>query len=406
MNTRLFSLGDRRGATLVLIVVILLGTLGILALAIEIGMLMTARSEAQRTADGAALAGASVWMDIDEPLNVVAEAEARAMEVANANYVRTEAVAPEDVIIAVIPDSMKVRVQVRRTGIATWFARVLGINEAAVSAVAAANVELGGAARCFAPFAIPDIWNETDDDDPWWETGDAWDFDPAIDSYEPWSEDAINPTGYGSDLRNGIDPTTGEYVVNDFGRQIVLKTTDPQSEYTLEPGIFLPWRLPEDPGQEPCAGGGNPGDTGGAAFRTNICSCNRSQIELGTPYPVEPGNMVGPAAQGMRELIQQDPNAQWIQNADGSGTGYVSSPNYPGDLWINSPRIMRVALFNPGEIVDPGMQYIEFNNFAMIFIEEQANMQAPIVGRFIPYSSGDDIGPVQGSLVRILRLVE
>jgi hypothetical protein len=406
MNSRRFSLEDRKGATLVLIAVILLGTLGILALAIDLGMLITARSEAQRTADAAALAGASVWMDIDEPLNVVAEAESRAMQLANANYVRTATVAPEEVTIDVIPDSMKVRVQVRRTGIATWFARVLGINDAAVWAKAAANVELGGAARCFAPFAIADLWNETDDDDPFWETGDGWDFDPGIDPYEPWSEDALNPTGYGSPIRDGIDPTTGEYVENDFGRQIVLKVTDPNSEYTAEPGVFMPWRLPEDPGQEACAGGGNPGETGGAAFRTNICSCNRSQIELDTPYQIEPGNMVGPAFQGMRELVQQDPSATWVQRPD--GTGYVSTnhPDYQGSNWINSPRIMRVAIMDPGEISSPGMQTIEFNNFAMIFIEEQGNNQAPIVARFIPYSAGDDVGPIQGSLIRILRLVE
>jgi hypothetical protein len=402
MNIRSFSLRDRKGATLVLIAVILLGTLGILALAIDLGMLITARSEAQRTADAAALAGASVWMDIDEPLNVVAEAESRAMEVANANYVRTATVAPEEVTIDVIPDSMKVRVQVRRTGIATWFARVLGINDAAVWAKAAANVELGGAARCFAPFAIPDIWDEADDEDRIWEPGDEWDFDlDGDDYYEPWSDSAVAPTGYGSDFRNLAVNPGGETIKNDFGRPIVLKTTDPQSEYTVEPGIFLPWRLPEDPGQEPCKG--NTGETGAAAFRNNICSCNRSQIELGTPYPVEPGNMVGPAFQGMKELMDQDPNARWVQN-NTTGQGEVVGSRYAN--WMDSPRVMQVAIFNPGEIVDPGMQYIEFNNFAMIFIEEQKNLHDPITGRFIPYTAGDDRGPTQGSLVRILRLVE
>jgi hypothetical protein len=409
MKTRRYSLQDRRGATLVLIAVILLGTLGILALAIDLGMLITARSEAQRTADAAALAGASVWMDVEEPLNVVAEAESRAMALANANYVRTATVAPEEVTIEVIPDSMKVRVQVRRTGIATWFARLLGFNEAAVWAKAAANVELGGAARCFAPFAIPDLWDESNDEDPWWEWDDEapWDFDPASDDrYKAWEEDCQDCTGYGSPIRNGFDPVTSEYVVNDFGRQIVLKVTDPNSEYTAEPGIFMPWRLPEDPAQESCGSGGTAGETGGAAFRTNICSCNRSQIELDTPYPVEPGNMVGPAFQGMRDLIRQDPTATWVQTGDGNG--YVASNNadYQGENWINNPRIMRVAIMNPGEIQSPGMQTITFNNFAMVFLEEQGSNQDPIVARFIPYSAGDDVGPIQGSLVRILRLVE
>jgi hypothetical protein len=68
-----------------------------------------------------------------------------------------------------------------------------------------------------------------------------------------------------------------------------------------------------------------------------------------------------------------------------------------------------VALFYPGEISTPGRQSIRFNNFARIFVEEQASPQDPVTGRFLYYapglgSAGRDGGST-GSLVRVLQLI-
>ncbi|NIP56717.1 MAG: hypothetical protein GWO00_01455, partial [Gemmatimonadetes bacterium] len=68
-----------------------------------------------------------------------------------------------------------------------------------------------------------------------------------------------------------------------------------------------------------------------------------------------------------------------------------------------------VALFNPGEISQPGRQYIRFNNFARVFIEEQASPQDPVTGRMLYYvpglgNAGRD-GATKGSLVRVLQLI-
>jgi hypothetical protein len=108
--------------------------------------------------------------------------------------------------------------------------------------------------------------------------------------------------------------------------------------------------------------------------------------------------MIGPTFQGIDELIAQDPNAVWE-------TGGVNSPTYGTGL--ASPRVVKVALFDPTQVTGSGMQSIEFNNFALMFLEGQQNPNAPVIGRFMYYVSGEGSNnATTGSLVLYLRLVE
>ena len=78
--------------------------------------------------------------------------------------------------------------------------------------------------------------------------------------------------------------------VEDRGRPLALKSQDPQSEFVITPGIFLPWRLPIDQNQGECSKGGGGGGTNGASvYRRNICSCNMSPIELHHPVRARAG---------------------------------------------------------------------------------------------------------------------
>ncbi len=141
------------------------------------------------------------------------------------------------------------------------------------------------------------------------------------------------------------------------------------------------------------------GGRGAARYRQNICSCNSSIIDLDTEYLIEPGNMVGPTFQGVQQLIAADRDAYWD-----SRTNSVVS-----EYGMDSPRVVTVALFDPGEITQPGRQYIRFNNFARVFIEEQASRRDPVTGRFLYYVPGvgvrDRAGQTKGSLVRVLQLI-
>lgn len=402
---------DERGGTLVLVAVVLIALLGLTALAVDVGMGYTAKSEAQRIADSSALAGASAFLEFDGAAGV-APAEARAYDFALRNTIRNVPVDSSEVTIQVLPAESKVRVWVQRQAIGTWFARVLGIDQFTVLAEAAAQATEAGAARCVKPFALPDMWHDEDDDtdhDEVWDEGEEWVLGSSpMDRYVPFTGMEGDPpqqvpfdaTGYGSNLR-GDD--------RDMGRQITLKMPDPQSEFVPNPGVFLPWRLPVDDDQEECSHGGGGGqDAGGAVYRQNICSCNDSPIDLDTEYEIEPGNMIGPTFQGVSELIDQDPGARWNSSMVGDPPHPVGIENsaFGGD-GMNSPRVVIIALFNPSEIEGSGMQTIRFNNFAMMFIEDQQNMQDPVTARFLYFVDGEhSSGPTTGSLVRYLRLVE
>lgn len=392
---------DRRGGTLAMVAVFMMVLLAVAALAVDAAMGFAARAEAQRIADSAALAGGSAFMEL-EPTLAEPVARDRAYEYALLHTIRGEAVDSSEVTIQIIPDERKIRVAINRQGLPTWFARSFGVDAIDVGAVAAAQAAEASTARCLKPFAIPDIWEDADDDagfDNVWSEGEEWDFNPDDgDYYTPFDgTNGASATGYGSDHRSDVP--------EDWGRQMIIKVSDPQSEYGLAPGLFYPWRLPPDPDQEECAQGGGGGQpSGGATYRNNICTCNTSPVSLGTPYDLEPGNMIGPTAQGIDELMEMDPEAEWNPSLNGS-TGGVDSPEYGQGM--ASPRIIKVALFDPTQITGPGMQSIVFNNFALMFLEGQANPNAPVYARFMYYVTGEESNSTNtGSLVLYLRLVE
>lgn len=401
-NTPRQGRSNERGGTLVLVAAATVALFGMAALAVDIGMGYTAKSEAERIADASALAGASAFLEF-EGTDAVAPAEERAYEYALRNDIRGIPVEESEVTVEVITDSSKVRVWVERQALGTWFARLIGFDEIAVIGAAAAQATPSGAARCLKPFAVSDMWHDADDDDNndrLWDEGEEWELGSDPDDRYARYEGPDGPadaTGYGSEWRGPEQ---------DYGRQISIKAQDPQSEYSPSPGIFLPWRLPPDDDGETCdTGGGGTNEEGAATYRNNICTCNESQIELGVDYELEPGNMVGPTAQGIDELISEDPNAWWNPSLN-DGRGGIEDSEYGDDGW-NSPRVVKLALFDPTQIEGSGMQTIQFNNFALFFIEDQASRRDPIIGRFLYFVSGEDSpGGTTGSLVRYLRLVE
>ena len=402
------TMRDRRGGTLVIVAIAMAAILGMLALAIDLGMGFTARSEAQRIADAAALAAGSAFLDL-KPADAVPIAEARAYDYALRNSIRGVVVDSSEVTVQVIQAERKVRVWINRNGLATWFARIFGIDALDVGAMAAAEATEAGTARCLKPFALPDVWADADDDangNRLWDPGENWEFIEADgDRYqrygEPGDPQSSTATGYGGDWRNGYGSPSFE---GDYGRTLDIKLSNDLKEYQPHPSIYLPWVIPEDPNIEACAKGDPQQGRGASAYRTNICSCNTSPVELGVPYDLEPGNMVGPTDSGIEELFDKDPDAFWDWTLNG-GKGGVSSPLY-GD-GLASPRVMKLAMFDPTQIDKGGRQTIEFNNFGLMFLEERSgNKKDPVKARFMYYVGGEGDGETTGSLVLVLRLVE
>lgn len=407
---------DERGSVLAMVAVSLVAVMSMMALAVDLAMLYTAHAEAQRTADAAALAGAQVYRDETTltQLQQVALVKHMAKDYAARNYVRgptmdttlIRATAYRDttreVIVETNPDNRTVRVTISRQGIGLWFANLLGLGRSGVRASAVAQASQAGGARCLVPIAMPDLWKDNQSDannNRTWDPGEEWTYDPGLDSYQGWNgTDRTGDTGYGSALRNpyavGSPPT--QYS-GDLGRLITIKPQRPNQEVTPSPGWFFPWRIGES--------------KGAADYKDNFSTCNPEMTNLGTNYDLEMGNMVGPTKQAVDDLMKQDKNATWDQS-----TQTVKNSQYPD--WKSSPRVIKVALFDPNEMAeiaahwqDPdtkGSHNIKFNNFALLWLEglQGAQNDPYVAARFLWYATGTGGGPTVGSLPLYLRLIK
>jgi hypothetical protein len=148
---------QEQGIILTLVAVFMLAVVGAMAaLSIDVVTLYTARSEAQLAADGAALAGARVLAnsgmtsdpnaDSDNLMaNAQTLAKAVAIQVAQSNVVggRAPVAANGEVVATTAPCTYLtnpcITVQVKRTDLPTFFARIWGSKQLAVSASATAE---------------------------------------------------------------------------------------------------------------------------------------------------------------------------------------------------------------------------------------------------------------------------
>jgi Flp pilus assembly protein TadG len=335
------TLRDTRGVSIVLMAITIVATMSAVALAIDIGMLLNARTEAQRAADASALAGAAAL--ITDPDDSAGEATALAIEYGARNTVMDipVVVLPEDVDVDLARARVTVtvrRISARGTAVPTWFANVFGVSEVDVEARAAAEAVPTGSARCLKPFAIPDAFDDANGNGIF----DAGDDYVAADH------------GYGSDWRNpGNFGDDGLNYENDFGRPMNVKQGGPSDP--PQPGWYYPWDIPQVDGSPA---------VGGDKYRWNIGNCNPSVITIGDEYWIENGNMLGPTNQGVEELIGQDSGAYW--NPD-PGVNSVEGSSF--DPWYGSPRVGIVPVFDPSRPFDPGKQPIVFTNFIAMWFE-------------------------------------
>ena len=357
---------DDRGAALAFTALAVGGDIGMLALAIDLGMLYEARTAAQRTADAAALAGAAALVDLGNDPGVEDQVYDYALPFVEENRVRgeTASVQPSDVTVNL--EEWRVTVTVHRTAdrgnaVETLFGSIVGADEVDVSAVATAEAVEAGGVNCLLPIAIPDRWYDAD--------GDGL-FEPEDEDYyipQP-GEDA---TGYGTD---------------DIGTEIVIKPF--QKSGRMNASWWYPWRPP--------------GQQGAADYRENIVRCmDEDEVyDVGATVTTEPGAMVGPTKQGFRELIQEDPDAYWD-----AGEQCVARP---GDGCVDSsPRIRPAPMFDPREAPDPGHQPFTFTNFASIFVKGmQGNeVHGVLLGLGGVSPADDPSGSESGPAFRITRLV-
>src|SRR5436309_9120092 len=152
-------MSSQSGYVLVTVALMLAVLIGFTGLAVDLGTMLSARTQMQRAADAAALAGAFsfVFAPSDDEA-----ASAKARQIAMNNTVLGAPIVDSEVFpVPVAPDhpnrGAQMKVTIRRT-LPTFFARILGFNELTVSSGAESIAEVGPAATgstCVKPWFVP-----------------------------------------------------------------------------------------------------------------------------------------------------------------------------------------------------------------------------------------------------------
>jgi Flp pilus assembly protein TadG len=318
MRNRLHDLRrDERGMSFVFVGLGFMAFVAASTLAIDVGMFMTARSQAQNAADAGALAGATAlaFNDFDDR-SAGGPAVQSAVNTALANTVIGSApsATPADVSFPTGPTgNNRVKVNVYRTGarsnaIPTLIGPLFSVPTVDIAATATAEASPANAMTCVKPFAIPDKWIENKN--PPWTT------DSTFDRYDNKGNVLPNADVYipaGQPGYSGYNPT------RDKGTLLTLRAGTGNN---IEPSMYFSWAMPSN--------------TGADDYELNISGCNTSVVHWGDPMTQEPGDMTGPTNQGIDELIAKDPNAYW----DTAKNEVHTSMN-------PSPRVFPIPLYDP-----------------------------------------------------------
>ena len=373
---------DESGMSYVFIGMGMMAFLSASMLAIDVGMLMTARGQAQNSADAGALAGATALVFDDyEDRSASGPAVQNALAAARANDVMRNVVSvePSDVTFSNDASGEPNRVQVdvfrnasRGNPVSTLIARFFGIDSADVNATATAEASPANAMTCVKPFTIPDRWIERQTP--------PWDPDDTFDLYDSRGRPLADPDVYVPADQSGY---TGYDAVRDRGLTVVLKASNATN---ISPSFYFPWAIPDD--------------TGASDYEWNIANCNQTLMPFGAIMTPEPGNMVGPTTQGLDQLIARDATAYWDESA-----------NRPVSTMRPSPRVIVIPLFDP-VFYETGKQTgrnadLMAVNYLGFFIEEMRGNE--VIGRVTPVTGlrrGNGFGPAPaGAFPVAIRLV-
>ena len=256
----------QEGFVLVVVAIVLVALIGFLALAIDVGVLYSARTSAQEVADAAAMAGAFTFIN-DTQSPQPQTASDNALQVALHNSILGQPVAAGDVNVNVDYTNRRVTVDVQSTQ-NTYFARALGVQTAnvGVEAVAEAAKYSTGSA-CTKPWFIPNTV---------FGSGDAC---PSCASNEV--------------LISGGEVTA--LAQSKIGHEFTVTSQDSSS--SLAPGQFYAIDL---------------GKGGGSDYRNNIANCAVTYVRCFDSYSVSPGKKDGPTQQGVNDLLGNPPTDRWV----------------------------------------------------------------------------------------------
>ncbi|HEV2388211.1 MAG TPA: TadE/TadG family type IV pilus assembly protein [Candidatus Acidoferrales bacterium] len=343
---------NRRGAVLFLVAAGLVVLLGVMALAIDLGMMYVARNEAQRASDAAALSGAEAFVtsgclaagcSAGGPQEPQARAQAQLLGAQNSVLGRPATIAGNQISFSYpSPQEPQITVAVSAT-VPTIFARILGVRTVPVSVTSMAEAYNGSTVfGCVAPFLVPDC-------------------------------DPNHPAGA---VNTMCANDNGPYAASHF----INTTTDPP---TLQPGVLgETWQLhfgqdashSVGPSQWYLLGFAN---NSGSALRDAIVHCSPIPLACGDWIDTANGKKVGPVDQGVEERIHanglgpgqgQDTlnSVSPLQMTGGANNPYgLAGKTFTG----SSDSIVLVPVYNGGP-VDPGGSRVQIVGFLQLFITD------------------------------------
>jgi hypothetical protein len=380
---------DIRGATLVVVAASMVALLSAAALAIDVGLLVTARTEAQRVADMAAHAGAStlIYTPSDED-----NARSVAIDYGGRNDIRGAAtvVRPEDV--DVLLDEWKVRVRVHRTEkrgtpIGTFFARIFGVDAADIGAVAAARVVPGGEVNCLLPVAVADRWYEASTGkragpSDTWDPDDGDEFRNATYTYGPDDIGSLITLKPSQGAAGGTDNGGGKKGGGTCDGELCTDSN------RFEPGWWFLWY--------PTGGGG------AKVLREQVLTCPDPEVRWSrNDWATDKNGNVQSIQKAFDELIARDPDAYWDSRCD-----CVKDSRYPV-----SPRLRAVPIFNPETYSKQGPEAnFQISGFIGLFVVPGPSGlplgQRSTYARITAVRGILGGGPSGGPLVRAAQIVE
>ncbi len=429
--TRLPFGSGERGASLVLVAISLVALLAASALAIDLGMLYVARSQAQQAADAAALAGATALANSNcitaaGGCSAGGSQETQATEQAQAagaqNYVMGQSadIRNSDVSFTYPnPQEPEITVTVQRSvarenAVPTLLARVFGVSAVNVSAQATAEAvnPSGGSAPvgygCVAPFLVPNC-------DPNHLNVPGGNVNQACDDGQGNAGYFINPTT--NQLENPGLYSAGGVVGEPWQ---LHSNASPSQWYLVAYNTTLASEI---------SATSNGNGQSASLLRQYISECAPQIISCGSTVTTFNGKSVGPTDQGTDARI----NA----TADGLGhgqdtintsigppfpiTGGANNPNQSlvGQTYYGpSPSEVLVPVYG-GQGLNPGGDTASVIGFMQLFIQDAThqgtdNLVDVVIMKVITCASGGgngttpEIGEAGGSAVpvRLIRTQE
>lgn len=313
-----------RGVTAVAFALMLSVLTGAAALALDYGILLTAKNSAQNAADAAALAGAYTFLNPAAAQPAAAQRDAEA--VAASNTVLGQAVSLTATNISVDTANQRVTVTVPRTGangIPAFFSALFGIVrfDVLANATAEASTSPSGSADLKPIFAPNTILSP------------------------------LSPSQACSAGQLVVDASgkLTSYALGQLGTQVTIRPTSPGG--SLAPSQFYSLDF------------GSGASTYRCALGSSLLSCGVSPAvaACGSAYATENGNMVGPTKQGISALVGANPDV-W------EAPGAYLHPD--GSITDTSAALVAVPIWdNCNSSLGPGGGTVPIIGFTTWFVD-------------------------------------